>query len=120
MSGVADATHIPLAFSRPLEVDQVPPEGLELTISAREAERHALAAENGLEGLAKLEAQLQVAPSRGGGLVVAGELRARVTQICVVTLEAFDTELVEPIDVKFAPTPVSVVAGLSARAAKDV
>src|SRR5947209_3702670 len=110
MSGVADATHIPLAFSRSLDVDEVPPEGLDLTISATEAERQALAAENGLEGLAKLEAQLQVTPSRGGGLVVTGEMRARVTQICVVTLEPFDSELVEAIDVKFAPVPVSVIA----------
>jgi uncharacterized metal-binding protein YceD (DUF177 family) len=120
MSGVADATHIPLAFSRPLEVDQVPPEGLDLTISATEAERQALAAENEFEGLAKLEAQLQVTPSRGGGLVVTGEMRARVTQICVVTLEPFDSELVEPIDVKFAPAPVSVIAELGARQAKEL
>jgi hypothetical protein len=120
MPGFADATHLPLAFSRALDVDEVPPEGLELTISATEAERQALAAENGLEGLAKLEAQLQVTPSRGGGLAVTGEMRARVTQICVVTLDAFDTEVVEPIDVKFAPTLVSVVADLSARQAKDM
>jgi Large ribosomal RNA subunit accumulation protein YceD len=119
MSGFADASHLPLGFSRALDVDEVPPEGLDLTISATEAERQALGAENGLEGLAKLEAQLQVTPLRAGGLAVSGEMRARVTQICVVTLEPFDSEVVEPIDVKFAPAPPSAIAGLSGRQAKD-
>jgi hypothetical protein len=120
MSAVADANPVAPAFSRRLDVDEVPPEGLELTISATEAERQAIAARDGLEGLAKLEAQLQVTPSRGGGgLAVTGEMRARITQICVVTLEAFDSEIVEPIDVKFAPAPVPVIAGLSSREARD-
>jgi hypothetical protein len=91
------------AFSRPLAVDEVPPEGVDVTISATEAERQAIAAADGLEGLAKLEGNLHVAPWRKGGLAVTGEMRARVTQICVVTLDAFDSEVVEPIDVKFAP-----------------
>ena len=119
MSAVADANPVAPAFSRPLDVDEVPPEGLELTISATEAERQAIAARDGLEGLAKLEAQLQVTLGRGGGLAVTGEMRARITQICVVTLEPFDSEIVEPIDVKFAPVPVSVLAGLSSREARD-
>lgn len=106
MSGFADANTHP-TFSRPLAVDDVPPEGLDLTISATEAERQALAAEDGLEGLAKLEGDLHVLPWRQGGLAVTGEVRARITQICVVTLDPFDTEIVEPLDVKFAPAPVA-------------
>ena len=118
MSAIADANPAAPAFSRPLDVDEVPAEGLELTISATEAERHAIAARDGLEGLAKLEVQLQVTLGRGGGLAVTGEMRARITRICVVTLEAFDSEIVEPIDVKFAPAPVPVIAGLSSREAR--
>ena len=95
------------AFSRPLAVDGVPPEGVDVTISATEAERQAIAAADGLEGLAKLEGNMHVAPWRKGGLAVTGEMRARVTQICVVTLEAFDSEIVEPVDVKFAPVAAS-------------
>ena len=106
MSGRADADLHP-AFSRPLAVDDVPPEGLDLTISATEAERAALAGEDGLEGLAKLEGNLHVAPWRKGGLAVTGEMHARITQICVVTLDPFDSEIVEPIDVRFAPAEVS-------------
>jgi hypothetical protein len=100
------------AFLRPLAIKDVPPEGLDLTISATEAERQAIAAQDGLQGLAKLEGSLHVAPSHGGGLAVTGEMRARITQICVVTLDPFDSEIVEPIEVKFAP--VSAPQGLAA------
>jgi hypothetical protein len=93
------------AFFRPLTVEEVPPEGLDVTISATEAERQAIAAADGLEGLAKLEGSLHVAPWRQDGLRVTGEMRARITQVCVVTLDPFDSEMVEPIDVKFAPEP---------------
>src|SRR5881397_2716942 len=102
MPGDADA-YLVSAFSRPLSVQEVPPEGLDLAISATEAEREALAAQDGLEALAKLEASLHVAPWRVGGLAVTGEMRARITQICVVTLDPFESEIVEPIEVKFAP-----------------
>jgi hypothetical protein len=107
MSAPAEANRRP-GFSRPIRAEEVPKEGLDITVSATEAERQALAAENGLEGLAKLEGTLHVAPWRDGGLAVAGEMRARITQICVVTLDAFDSEIVEPIDVKFAPATAPV------------
>jgi uncharacterized metal-binding protein YceD (DUF177 family) len=80
---------------------------MDLTISATEPERQAVAVEHGLDGLAKLEGSLHVEPWRKEGLVVTGEMRARVTQICVVTLDPFDSEIIEPIDVKFAPADVS-------------
>jgi hypothetical protein len=119
MSGFADSSTHP-TFSRALDVDDVPPEGLDLTISATEPERQALAAEDGLEGLAKLEADLHVQPWRNGGLTVAGEVRARLTQICVVTLDPFDSELVEPVDVKFAPVPGAVAQpSLKGRQVRD-
>jgi hypothetical protein len=108
MSGLADANTRP-AFSRLLKVEDVPPEGLDPTISATESERQAVAAQNGLEGLAKLEGTLHVAPWRKGGIAATGEMRARVTQICVVSLDPFDSEIVEPIDVKFAPMTAPLV-----------
>jgi hypothetical protein len=111
MSGHADANLRP-AFSRPLEVGEVPPEGLDLTVSATEAERQAIAVENGLERLAKLEGNFRVLPRGKDGLTATGEMRARVTQICVVTLDPFDSEIVEPMDVKFAPATVPAEAGM--------
>jgi hypothetical protein len=105
MSARADGSPHP-AFSRALKVEEVPPEGVDLTVSATETERAAIAAADGLDGLAKLEGSLRVVPWGKGGLAVTGEMRARVTQICVVTLEPFDSVIVEPIDVKFAPAAV--------------
>lgn len=101
MSARADG-NIPSRFSRPLPIEEVPPEGSDLIISATQTEREAIAGADGLEGLAKLEGSLHVAPWQKGGLSVTGEMRARITQICVVTLEPFETEVVEPIEVKFA------------------
>src|SRR5438309_2194297 len=113
MRGDADGC-LPSAFSRPLIVEEVPPEGLDLTISANEAERERLAAQDGLEALAKLEASLHVAPWRGGGLAVSAEIRARITQVCVVTLDPFESEIVEPIEVKFAPPEAPHMPDLAA------
>jgi hypothetical protein len=107
MSGRTDA-YARSIFARPLSVEEVPTEGLDMTIAATEPERHALAAQDGLEGLAKLEGSVHVARWRQDGLAVTGEMRARVTQICVVTLDRFESEFVNPIDVKFAPLDVRV------------
>jgi uncharacterized metal-binding protein YceD (DUF177 family) len=116
----ARAEHDDPVFSRAVHVDEIPPEGLDVTVSATEAERSAIAAQDGLEGLAKLEASLHVAPWRGGGLAVTGEVHARITQICVVTLEPFDSELVEQIDVKFAPVTAAEAPEPLAKAGREV
>lgn len=93
----------PPPVSRPLAVADVPPEGLETEIVASEAERDALAALNGLPAVLSLSARLDVRRWRGDGLEVTGDLRARVRQICVLTLEEFETEIDAPIDLRFAP-----------------
>ncbi|MDJ0448264.1 YceD family protein [Methylocystis sp. JR02] len=90
-------------FSRPLTLTEVPPEGLEIKIAATDAERAALAQMNGLPAVLSLEAALRARRWRGDGLEVTGELRAHVRQTCVVTLDEFDSEVVEPIELRFAP-----------------
>ena len=42
-------------------------------------------------------------PKSGGRFHVAGQVRARVGQTCVVTLEEIENEIDEPIDLIFAP-----------------
>jgi hypothetical protein len=91
------------ALSRPLTAAEVPPEGLEIEIVASEAERAALAGMNALPAVSSLAASLRVRRWRGDGLEVTGDLRARLRQTCVATLEDFDSEIVEPIDLRFAP-----------------
>jgi hypothetical protein len=90
-------------LSRPLAVAQTPPEGLDMTISANEQERAALAAAIGVPALDRLEARLEITRLGLDGLTVRGEVTAELRQICVVTLEEFEARVVEPIEARFAP-----------------
>ena len=90
------------ALSRPLSLTEVPPEGVDIEIVATDAERAALAELNDLPAIPELTATLRARRWRGDGLEVTGELRAKVRQTCVATLEDFDSEIVEPIEMRFA------------------
>lgn len=90
-------------LSRPLTVAEVPPEGLELEIVATEPERAALARLNGIPAVLSLVARLRVRRFRGDGLEATGGLQARLRQTCVLSLEDFDSDVQEPIEVRFAP-----------------
>ncbi|HMN73971.1 MAG TPA: YceD family protein [Rhodoblastus sp.] len=90
-------------WSSPLVVSEIPPQGADIVIEADAAQRAALAKLNGLVGLASATARLHVAPRGRERLHVTGEVRARVTQTCVVSLEPFESEIVEPVDVEFEP-----------------
>ncbi len=87
-----------------------------MTIVASPAERAALAQVNDLPAVHSFDAVLRAWRVRGEGIEVAGEVRARVRQICVATLEPFDAEIVEPVTMRFAP-PVEPAAPRSRRGA---
>lgn len=91
-----------IEFSRPTRVEPLPRDGLDVEIEANAAERAALARLNGLPAVERLSASFHIAKWRRG-VHVEGELSARVTQTCVVSLEPFDVDIDEPIDVKFLP-----------------
>jgi hypothetical protein len=86
-----------------LAVDDVPESGREITLSADEATRAAIASLAGVRAISRLEAALSVARHGRHGLHVTGKLSARVGQDCVVTLEPIDSEIDEPIDALFLP-----------------
>jgi hypothetical protein len=90
-------------LSRPLTLAEVPPEGLEIEIVASAAERAALAKLNDIPAVLSLTARLRVRRWRGEGLEATGTLLARVRQNCVVSLEDFDSDIAEPVEVRFAP-----------------
>jgi hypothetical protein len=104
-------------WSAPLAVLDVPAHGLDVTLVADESIRRRLAETNGLAGLASVVVDLHVARRGRDGLHVAGELRARATQTCIVTLEPFEAEIVEPIDVDFAPDAAPKAAEAKRRSA---
>jgi hypothetical protein len=97
------ATREALPFSYPIDVDKVPEGGLDLELSASPTECVALAEADGIPAVNRFDVAFHVVRRAGGRVNVSGELRACVTRICVVSLEPFETDVIEPIDVDFAP-----------------
>jgi uncharacterized metal-binding protein YceD (DUF177 family) len=84
-------------------VAQIPETGLHRDIEADQAIRNAVADVGGLREVLSVQASFDVTPTSGGRFHVAGHVRARVGQNCVVTLEEIETDIDEPIDLTFAP-----------------
>lgn len=97
MTGKADP------WSVPVTVAQIPDTGLHCDIEADPAVRDAMAAVAGLRGILSASASLDVAPKGGGRVHVAGRVRARIGQTCVVTLDPIENDIDEPVDLIFAP-----------------
>jgi uncharacterized metal-binding protein YceD (DUF177 family) len=87
----------------PVIVAQIPESGLHRDIEADPAVRHAMAEMGGLREVLSAQASLDVTPKSGGRFHVTGQVRARVGQTCVVTLEDIESDIDEPIDLIFAP-----------------
>jgi uncharacterized metal-binding protein YceD (DUF177 family) len=90
-------------FSRPVHLREIPPTGRHFAIEATEDERRTFARQLGLPAVAALTAKFHVTPFRKDGLAVNGTIRARLTQICVVTAEPFESEVEAPVDIRFSP-----------------
>ncbi|WP_051334577.1 DUF177 domain-containing protein [Bradyrhizobium sp. Ai1a-2] len=84
-------------------VAQVPETGLHRDIEADPRQRQALADIAGLREVLSAEASFDVTPKSGGRFHVAGSVRARIGQTCVVTLEEIENDIDEEIDLIFAP-----------------
>ncbi|MGU3493626.1 YceD family protein [Xanthobacteraceae bacterium A53D] len=95
-----------LPYSHPLQVLDIPPHGLDLTLTPSEAQRAALAAHLGIPAILSLSARLHVAQERADGARVTGHVKASVTQVSVVSLEPFDEDLREEVDVRFATAAI--------------
>jgi uncharacterized metal-binding protein YceD (DUF177 family) len=87
----------------PIVVAQIPETGLHRDIEADPAIRRAVADVGGLREVLLAQASFDVKPQSGGRFHVAGRVRARIGQTCVVTLEEIENEIDEPIDLIFAP-----------------
>jgi hypothetical protein len=87
----------------PVLVAQIPDTGLHRDIEADPATRDAMAEVAGLREILSASASLDVTPKSGGRFHVAGHVRARIGQTCVVTLDPIESDIDEPIDLIFAP-----------------
>jgi uncharacterized metal-binding protein YceD (DUF177 family) len=91
-------------FSRRMKLGGVATAPVSRAIAATAAECAALAVLFGLPGIAALEGEFMVSHERGGVLLAEVKLSARVTQVCVVTLEPFDTKISESTTLRFVPS----------------
>lgn len=89
-------------FSRPIAVPRIGGAPLEVTVTATEKECRALAARMALPAIGALECRF-VLRRNGSAVMAAGHLRARVTQVCVVSLDEFETPIEEDFAVRFVP-----------------
>ena len=99
-SGITDR---PDPWRVPVAVAQIPDTGLHRDIDADQSIRDAVAEVGGLREVHSAQASFDVTPLSGGRVQVAGRVRARVGQTCVVTLEPMESDIDEPIDLIFAP-----------------
>jgi hypothetical protein len=97
MTGRADP------WSVPVTVAQIPESGLHRDIEANPAARAAMAEVAGLREILSARASLDVTSVGGGRFHVAGYVRSRIGQTCVVTLDPIENDIDEPIDLIFAP-----------------
>jgi len=84
-------------------VAHVPDTGLHRELEASTTERQAMADLAGVRDILSVHAAFDVVPKSGGRIHVAGYVRARVGQTCVVTLDPIESEIDEEIDLTFAP-----------------
>lgn len=88
---------------RLVRVNAIPARGDTQVVTATPAEREALAARLGIPAVLDLTCRFRLIPGPAGTVEGRGELRARVVQICVVTLDEFEAPVAEDFAVRFVP-----------------
>jgi uncharacterized metal-binding protein YceD (DUF177 family) len=89
-------------FSRKMRLGGIG-EAVQRHIEADDAECAALAALFGLPGIAAVSGDFALRHERRGIIAATLSLRARLTQICVITLEPFDATIHETTELRFVP-----------------
>ena len=89
-------------LSRPFAIDRMG-EASRLTVEANPAECAAIATRLGIVEVANLTCQFQLRRWEGATVQAHGQLRARVRQSCVITIEDFDTDIAEDFEIRFVP-----------------
>lgn len=91
-------------LSRPLELDDIKPDGSVVKFTATDEEREHLARRFDLLDVERMVAEFRVTRGASGiPIRVIGRVTARVTQRCVVSLEAFSSDVGDDIEVEFVP-----------------
>lgn len=89
---------------RSLPVDRVSLAGLTLVIEADPGECAAIARRLMIPGVDSVRCEWRLRPSQRGCFEAEGSLRSRLRQVCVLTLDEFESELVEEFAIVFVPS----------------
>ena len=103
MNRTSSMTGKPDPWRAPVVVAQIPDTGLHRDIEADQPARQAMAQLAGLREILSANASLDVTPRGVGRFHVAGRVRARIGQTCVVTLDPIENDIDEEVDLIFAP-----------------
>ena len=87
-------------LTRPVDVARLPGGGDDVTVTADAEERAALAADFDLPAIHSLVGRFRVSGSLRW-VKVKGRVEASIRQTCVVSLEQFDSEVAEEVEVEF-------------------
>ncbi len=86
---------------RPVATKRLGDSGTEVVVDADAAECAAIAARLRIPGVSAVQCRWRLTPEGGGAVLAEAWLRARVTQLCVVTVEPFEAEIIEDFTVRF-------------------
>ncbi len=90
-------------FHRPLLLERIPPHGYEITVSATSEECAALTKRLLIPAVRSLSCRFRLHKLPKGEFTAEGELRARVVQTCVVSLDEFTADISEVFSALFVP-----------------
>jgi uncharacterized metal-binding protein YceD (DUF177 family) len=90
-------------LSRMVPLHRITREGLDVRVEADDAECAALARRMGLPAVLSLSCAYRLRTTRQGAIAARGELKARVVQTCVVTMDEFEADVTESFRVRFVP-----------------
>jgi hypothetical protein len=102
-------------WSAPVSVESIPETGRHIELAADAAIMAAIAKFANVNAVSGLHATFDLTRRGRNGLRVTGEVRARVAQTCVVSLEPMETEIAEAVDVTYEPPKPEAVAPARAK-----
>ena len=88
---------------RPAALDRIGPHGTEVLVEANPAELPAIAARLGIPAVHALRCAFKLRRIGGSVIEAQGDLVAGITQLCVVSLDEFDSTVEEAFTVHFVP-----------------
>jgi uncharacterized metal-binding protein YceD (DUF177 family) len=91
-------------FHRPVSLDRIGTQGLDLTVEATATECAALAERMNLPAVLALVCAFHLIREGRDVVLARGALRARVSQTCVVSLDDFEAPVEEVFQVCFVPS----------------